>query len=98
MEHVHEKSRGTERFPARGFPERLVRRDAHVIERQRGGGESQTRHGFSTARARFTAASILLDTAAAATPNLDAILTSLRMAAISSWYCFMRRSKVRRSF
>jgi pimeloyl-ACP methyl ester carboxylesterase len=44
---------------------------------------------------RFTAISILLDREAA--PALGASRTSVRMAAISPWYCSMRRSKVRRS-
>src|ERR1035441_3243049 len=64
---------------------------------QCGGRESHPRHGSPVFSARSTAACILLHRAAA-TPSLGAIFISVRMAAISSWYCFMRRSKVRRSF
>src|SRR4051794_1966612 len=59
-------------------------------------GESQPRHDSPTVPVPLTATDILLDRVAP--PALGANLTSVRMAAISSWYSFIRRSNVRRSF
>jgi hypothetical protein len=92
-----EASHGTNSAPANVEVENLSRDIlAHPVEK------CVTLHSVAGAArcfksaARFPATSILLDSAAP--PALGASLTSLSIAAISSWYCFIRRSKVRRSF
>jgi hypothetical protein len=78
-----------------------------LFTQQCGSGESQPRHNQQNhlfpadffcfkSPARPTAASILLDRVSS--PALGASFTSVRIAAISSRYWFIRRSKVRRSF